>query len=349
MDDEILIHIKNIRADVVFGPYSTWVPDFLKGPRDAFVADPYDASKLKKYVVAWFRFWNPWSGNADTSKFHEGWYQKGKWSFAWNIGFTKCRMWSTCIRFEEVMICWSLFILYLKEVCDEQLSAQEKAIIFGKCCTVMDHLIKCVGNWNNIDESHMLLSEFNVTTMKMWREICFFMCHFLVLKQEGDLQSLRILCSLESSMSFRSLASVKTGSAGIFFDSRNIPLSKLDILCMLIREKLSIHILMMKSDISLEDYNDIMRAESYMSDAVDKKRHVDKTFNGLVAYTIQSLQGPDEAEEKLKYVKNLKSKLISSIYPKESQLNEHISKTEIPKLNISFPDFILHEDPTNQN
>lgn len=340
MEDSILSHIKDIASEVNFYPYFTWTPSDLKKTRDPFVTDPCNMYKIESYAKRWFSFWKPWCGSQDITHFDPEWNQINKWAFSWNLGFTDCKMWSTCVRFEEVMICWSLFFSYLRDICSKEMTITERSVAFGKCCKIVEHMILCVQTWRNMDDSHKLLNEFNTTTMGIWREICLFMCHFSLLKTEKDINSMKILCALDKDLSFISLESVTKGSGGVFFDSRGTPLSRLDILSMLIKENLSIHILMVKSDICFDEYNDIIKSEEYARSAVEKKKHLDRNINGTFIYAIKSLSGTDEIDEKLAYIKNLKSKLISSVKARAPQLEDICDQTQIPKLNISFPDFL---------
>jgi len=59
------------------------------------------------------------------------------------------------------------------------------------------------------------------------------------------------------------------------------------------------------------------------------------------------LNDSDEIEDRLNNIKKMSSKLISSGSPGKERLEGLISKSEIPKLNISFPSFLLNENSTN--
>ena len=149
-----------------------------------------------------------------------GWEMDDKWGFMWRIGFSGVAIWSMCVRFEEVMLCWTYFIALIRRACSVETPDAERPTDFAKAHTVISHIKMCVESWANLEESHKQLPEFDLTSIVMWKHICIALCHLLLLKDEPNVQSVHILRKISDAMMFVSIDAVHRGVAGNFCDAR---------------------------------------------------------------------------------------------------------------------------------
>jgi hypothetical protein len=348
MDNYVLSSIMSIVSNMEFCPSTTWVPPALIKSREDFVADPFSYDKIFIYATDWFRFWDPWCGSKDTTKFNPDWIQNHGWGFLWNMGLTKYKMWSTCIRFEEVMICWALFIAHLKNIPTETSSDIEKSIGFGKCFKIMEHLRYCIETWRNLEESLLYLSEFDFSTIDAWKNICHAMCHFLLLKNEKSIRSVSLLSRIIEELPAITLDDMNKMSDDSMLKETNLLLRQLKIIIVVLREQMCIHVLKLKYDISLNDENDIAAATYFIEEAAKKNKELRLFIYGkMTASFLKFIQTKDDIDERIEYISLLKKRLHLTVSDKTIDNTSFEIAVNVPKLNISFPNFLRNEKATD--
>jgi hypothetical protein len=352
--ESLLREVYDLVSTTSFFPYKTWMPPILERSREDFSENVNDRGKINKYVRNWFYFWDPWCGSDDTSKFSEDWNQPTKWAFSWKLGFTRCKMWSSCIRFEECMLCWSFYVTLMKEALEWPQNAMgpERAKVFAKSVAVMDHLIMCTSTWKNLEESQKMLPEFDVASMYMWRDISNMFCHMCIALNSRSLESLITLRKVIEQTRIGSISSVKRDHLGNLCDDRGMPLSNIHIATMFMKEKLRLAVLCREADVLFKEHDDLEHAEAVLENAQKLREEISMhTFGtGLKRIVSSAVSAPDEIDLKIADVRKIMSRLkLKPGNSDSSYYAEAESRVRVPHISLRFPDFIRDEEPAAES